>query len=108
MEQDFNSSEESSYQEPVSQQETEPQQEEFHRPAAQTNESSGQCADAFGVPETREKSSGAPETSISARMPKCGPLPKQSFSRISPKAPVRLGHLRTDRKNRTNNKRLKR
>ena len=68
---------------------------------AQTNESSRQCADAFGVPETREKSSRAPEAQIFPQ------VPKEFFSRISPKAPVRSGHLRTNRKSQTNNKRLK-
>jgi hypothetical protein len=62
--------------------------------AAQTNESSGQCSDAFGVPETRE-------AHISPR------VPKELFSR-NPKAPVRSGHLRTNRKNQASNKRLKR
>lgn len=69
--------------------------------AAQTNESSGQCADAFGVPNDREKSSRNPEVHISPR------VPKQFFSRINPKAPVCSGHLRINRKNQTNNKRLK-
>lgn len=63
--------------------------------AAQTNDSFGQCADAFGVP-------------IPPRVPKFGPLPKQVFSRINLKAPVCSGHLRINRKNQTNNKRLKR
>ena len=70
--------------------------------AAQTNESSGQCADSFGVPNDRKKLSGAPEAQI---LPQ---VPKEFFSRINPKAPVRSGHLRTNRKNQANNKRLKR
>jgi len=76
--------------------------------AAQINDSFGQCADAFGVPNDREKSSGTPEAQIPPRVPKFGPLPKQFFSRIKPKAPVCSGHLRINRKNQTNNKRLKR
>ena len=76
--------------------------------AAQTSDSFGQCTDAFGVPNDREKSSGAPEAQIPPRVPKFGPLPKQFFSRIKPKAPVCSGHLRINRKNQTNNKRLKR
>ena len=69
--------------------------------AAQTSDSSGQCSDAFGVPETREKSSGVPKAQIFPQ------VPKEFFSRINPKAPVRSGHLRTNRKNRTNKKLLK-
>lgn len=69
--------------------------------AAQTSNSSRQCADAFGVPETREKLSGIPEAQISPR------VPKEFFSRINPKAPVRSGDLRISRKNQTNKKRLK-
>ena len=69
---------------------------------AQTNDSSGQCADAFGVSETREKSSEAPEAQIFPL------VPKEFFSRTNPKAPVRSGHLRTNGKNRTYKKRLKR
>ncbi len=76
--------------------------------AARTKESSGQCSDAFGMPETREKSSEAPEAQISPWVPKCRPLPKECFSRINPKAPACSGHLRPNRKNQTNNKRLKR
>ncbi|MDT8302188.1 MAG: hypothetical protein RQ760_11945 [Sedimentisphaerales bacterium] len=75
--------------------------------AAQTNESSGQCADAFGVPNDREKSSGAPEVQIPPLVPKFKPPPKQFFSRINPKAPVCSGNLSINRKNQTNNKRLK-
>ncbi|TKJ38321.1 MAG: hypothetical protein CEE38_06070 [Planctomycetes bacterium B3_Pla] len=69
---------------------------------AQANDSPGQCADAFGVPNDREKSSGIPEAHISTR------VPKRFSSRISSKVPVCSGHLRINRKNRTNNKRLKR
>lgn len=68
---------------------------------ARANDSSGRCADAFGVPETREKSSGAPEAQIFPQ------VPKEFFSRINPKAPVRSDHLRTNRKNQASNKRLK-
>ena len=67
--------------------------------AAQTNESSGQCADSFGVPNDRKKLSGAPEAQIFPE------VPKEFFSRINPKAPVRSGHLRTNRKNRANDSR---
>jgi len=70
--------------------------------AAQRNDSSRQCTDSFGVPNDREKSSGAPEAQIFPL------VPKQFFSRINPKAPVCSGHLRTSRNNQTSNKRLKR
>ena len=70
--------------------------------AAQTNESSGQCADSFGVPKDREKSFGPPGAQIFPQ------VPKEFFSRINPKAPVCSGDLRISRKNRTNKKRLKR
>ncbi len=76
--------------------------------AAQANDSSRQCADAFGVLNDREKSSGAPEAQISPPVPTFEPLPKQFLSRINSKAPVRSSHLRTSRKNQANNKRLKR
>jgi len=76
--------------------------------AAQTDESSGQRADAFSVPNDREKSSGTLEAQSFPWMSKCGPLPKEFSSRINPKAPVRSGHLRANRKSQTNNKRLKR
>ena len=76
--------------------------------AAQVNNSSRQSADAFGVPNDREKSSRGPEVQVSARVPKCESLPKEFFSRINPKAPVCSGHLRLNRKSQTNNKRLKR
>ncbi len=75
--------------------------------AAQTDDSSGQCPDAFGVPETREKSSGAREAQISPWVPKYGSLPEEFFSRINPKAPVCSGHLRANWKNQASNKRLK-
>jgi len=61
---------------------------------AQTSDSFGQCTDAFGVPNDREKSSGAPEAQISPRVPKFGPLPKQFFSRINPKTPVCSGRTK--------------
>jgi hypothetical protein len=74
--------------------------------AAQTNASSGQRADAFAEPNDQEKSSGTLKAQIFPRVSKCGPLPKESFSRITPKASIRSGHVRANRKSQTNNKRL--